>query len=346
MKLVTFSPKTSVPRLGAVIGPWDRWESVLDLELAARRAGGKLPADMLSFIDVCGELKGPKWTLALKLVAAAQSGKMRGSKALLSASKVRIHAPFKPRMLRDSIAMRGHVARTRAARGTTVPPEWDKLIGYFNGNPLNVIGPEEEVSIRRFVTHENGELRKTPTAKLDYEAELGYVVGCGGSDIPSSEASRCLFGVTLFNDFSMRDLQLEVMKIGMGPAAGKDWANALGPCILTRDELGDLAARRIRLVVSGETRMEGTYRQLVYESPWVKPGERAVWTFEEMAEFFSHCQRIHPGELWGSGTLPGGCELERGPEARYLKSGDTVEFELEGVGTLRNRVGGDSGDGG
>ena len=108
----------------------------------------------------------------------------------------------------------------------------------------------------------------------------------------------------------------------MGPAAGKDWVNALGPCIVTADEFRDLAGKRIIVRVNGKEKMNGIYEELVYKDPYVKPGERVLWTFEEMVEFISHCQRIHAGEVWGSGTIPGGCELEKGESAQYLKKGD------------------------
>jgi len=127
-------------------------------------------------------------------------------------------------------------------------------------------------------------------------------------------------------------------KTGMGPAPGKDWANALGPCIVTRDEFGELRDQSIVVRVNNEERLRDRYRSLVHENPWVQEGQRALWSFPEMLEFLSRFQPIHAGEVWGSGTIPGGCELERGDRARYLKPGDRVEIEIEGIGVLENSI--------
>ena len=326
MRLVTFIPKGGNPRLGAVKGTWKRWDYIVDLNTVS---GGLLPFDMISFVELCGTLKGEKWEKAKKIVENTPSG--------YRPSDVRICPPIVPRLLRDTIAFRGHIYRVRIARGVQVPQQWDNLPAYYNGNHLNVIGTEEDVPLRTYMVHEDGQRLKT-TARLDYEAELAFVLGKGGTNIPKDRAKECLFGITIFNDFSMRDLQLAAMEVRLGPAPGKDWVNALGPCIVTADEFGDFDGKRIIVRVNGKERMNGTYHELVYRNPYVKSGERAAWTFEEMVEFISHCQNIHVGEVWGSGTIPGGCELEKGEDAQYLRRGDTVEIEVEDIGVLRNKV--------
>jgi 2-keto-4-pentenoate hydratase/2-oxohepta-3-ene-1,7-dioic acid hydratase in catechol pathway len=335
VRLVTFSVGRAPPRLGAVLGPPDAWEGIADLHRADRR----IPEDMLSFIDACGGLAGATWRAAKHVVATAS--KTAGRKPpiyVVDPEKARLHAPLRPRLLRDFIAFRGHIARTRAARGSTVPQEWDRLPAYYNGNHLNILGPGEGVPVLRYVLHDRGK-REIATAKqLDYEAELGYVLGTNGRDIAAADAFRCLFGVTIFNDFSARDLQAVAVKVGMGPPAGKDWANALGPCLVTRDELGSLADRRIAVRVNGQERLGGRYEDLVLRNPYLREGERALWSFEEMVDVLSHSQGIHAGELWGSGTIPGGCEFEKGDAAAYLVAGDDVEIEVEGIGILRNPV--------
>src|SRR5437588_703231 len=105
-------------------------------------------------------------------------------------------------------------------------------------------------------------------------------------------------------DFSARDIQVTAGKIGMGPAPGKDWANALGPCIVTRDEFGDLRDQSIAVRVNNEERLRDRYRNMVFENPWAKEGPRALWSFPEMVEFLSRFQPIYAGEVWGSGTIP------------------------------------------
>ena len=336
MRLVTFSRGRTAPRLGAVVGPWDAWEAIIDLHAVDPR----IPGDILAFIDEAGTLSGAAWERAHQALRRAEKALGRSRPAYAHpADLARLHAPIRPPLLRDFLAFRGHIARTRAARGEKVPAEWDLLPAYYNGNPLNVVGPGETVPYPRTAAFRDGRWRDLRTEKLDYEAELAYVLGRGGRDIAPTRASSYLFGVTIFDDFSMRDLQLTAGRIGMGPAPGKDWANALGPCIVTRDEFGAMRDRRIRVRVSGTERLAGRMGDLVSHSPWVGPGERDSWTFEGMATFLSHVQEIHPGEVWGSGTIPGGCELEKGPEASYLAPGDVVELEVEGLGVLANPIG-------
>jgi 2-keto-4-pentenoate hydratase/2-oxohepta-3-ene-1,7-dioic acid hydratase in catechol pathway len=335
MRLVTFSRGKSPPRLGAALGTWDDWEAVVDLAKADRR----IPGDMLSFIDSCGSLSGPTWRNAGRAIARAAKRAPTGASAFVyRPGDVRLHAPIAPRLLRDFIAFRGHIARTRAARGSTVPEEWDRLPAYYNGNHLNVVGPGARIPRMRYIWLEGDVRRTSATNQLDYEAEIGFVVGRDGRNVEGDRAARYLFGVTIFNDFSARDVQTVATRIGMGPSPGKDWSNALGPCIVTRDEFGALQSQRVSVRVNGEERLRGTYEDLVYRNPFVGENRRAVWRFEEMLDIVSHSQNVHAGEVWGSGTIPGGCEFEKGDQARYLSAGDTVQIEIEGIGVLRNTI--------
>jgi 2-keto-4-pentenoate hydratase/2-oxohepta-3-ene-1,7-dioic acid hydratase in catechol pathway len=294
---------------------------------------------MMEFIDGAGSLTGAMWRRALETMKRAGTARRRSRPAYVHpAGRVKLHAPIRPRMLRDFIAFRGHIARTRTARGEKVPPEWDLVPAYYNGNPWHVVGPEAAVPVPQNVSRLGDVWSASPTQKLDYEAEIGYVVGRDGWNVAPEKASVHLFGLTIFNDFSMRDLQTAVSKIGMGPAAGKDWANALGPCIVTRDEFGPLREQRIEVRVNGTVRLSGTFDDLVFRNAWVQPSERAMWTFEDLVGFLSRTQRIQAGEIWGSGTIPGGCELEKGEAAKYLEPGDQVEIRIEGIGTLSNRI--------
>jgi 2-keto-4-pentenoate hydratase/2-oxohepta-3-ene-1,7-dioic acid hydratase in catechol pathway len=258
--------------------------------------------------------------------------------AVISPQHVRLHAPITPRLLRDFLAFRSHVIRTRIAMGSKIPEDWDRIPSYYNGNPYSLYGPEDSIPVPRYMVVERGERREIATEKLDYEAEVGFVVGVGGRSIDAERAAAHLFGVTVFNDFSARDIQLTAGRIGMGPGPAKDFANALGPCIVTRDEFGALREQHVTVRVNGEQRLNGRYRQLVFENPLLKEGERPVWSFDEMVAFVSQSQEVRAGEVWGSGTIPGGCELERGEDARYLSPGDRVEIAIEGIGILRNVV--------
>lgn len=333
MRLVTFSWGREPERLGALLGPWEAPESLVDLHAADR----SLPSDMLGFLDVAGSLSGGSWKRAAAVVRRAASAKS-SPRYLHPIARVRLHPPIRPRLLRDFIAFRGHIARTRASRGEKVPAEWDRVPAYYNGDALNLLGPDDAVPFPRFATFENGLWSETASQKLDYELEIGYVVGTGARETRSGRSPPSLFGATIFNDVSARDLQAVAGRIGMGPAAGKDWANILGPCIVTGDEFGDLMDRRVSVRVNGTQRLHGRIGDLVHHNPLFEPGQRHLWSFEEIATFLARSQSVHAGEVWGSGTIPGGCEFEKGDAAAYLAPGDVVELEVEGIGMLRNPI--------
>jgi len=341
MRLVTFNYKNSEPHIGLAVGEWNKWECIIDLIQAAQKEGVKnFPAEMVRFIEVCGEFKGEIWNFANQIYSDAKNYVKKNqsqTQLIYNPAEVKLLAPLQPRLLRDFIAFRGHIKRTIANRGMPVAKEWDFLPAYYNGNNLTVIGPEEEVEYGQYLLAQEGQIKKFQTEKLDYEAEIGYVIGKSGKNVSRENAKKYLFGVTIFNDFSIRDLQLLVMNVGLGPGFGKDWANALGPCIVTADEFGEPGSNKVTVKVNGQERLNNTYQGLV-NSPILESGEKTHWSFEEIVEFVSYNQKIFPGEVWGSGTISGGCELEQGQNARYLKPGDVVEIAIEGIGVLRNKI--------
>ena len=152
----------------------------------------------------------------------------------------------------------------------------------------------------------------------DYELEAAAVIGLDGR----------IAGFTVMNDWSARDLQKMEMAVGLGPAKGKDFATSLGPVLVTLDELGDL---RLEMVarVNGEERSRGNMGDI-------------HWPWEELAAHAARNTRLLPGDLLGSVTVGTGCILEHG-DGRWLRPGDVVELEIEGIGVLRNVVGGASG---
>jgi 2-keto-4-pentenoate hydratase/2-oxohepta-3-ene-1,7-dioic acid hydratase in catechol pathway len=159
--------------------------------------------------------------------------------------------------------------------------------------------------------------------QMDYELELGYVIGREGSSVRPEEAMKYVFGITLYNDFSGRDLQGNELPIGMGSTKSKDFAHAIGPWITTLDEFKDLDAISMEVRVNGET--------------WGKGNSGGkLWTPEELMAYVSLGERILPGDVIGSGTMGGGSALELG---RQLEPGDVVELEAAGVGVLRSVMG-------
>jgi 2-keto-4-pentenoate hydratase/2-oxohepta-3-ene-1,7-dioic acid hydratase in catechol pathway len=224
---------------------------------------------------------------------------------------VRILAPLQnPPSLRDFIAFEDHIAATSKKRGQPIPPEWYKAPVYYKGNHRTIIGPDEDLPW------------PLETAKLDYELELACVIGRQGRDISERDAPAYIAGYTVMNDFSARDIQFQEMACRLGPAKGKDFATAIGPCLVTPDEIPDLNALTMIARVNGEVWSEGRFGTI-------------HWSFPQMIAHVSRGESIYPGDLFGSGTVGGGCGLELD---RYLKPGDVVELEIQPIGVLRTRV--------
>lgn len=227
-------------------------------------------------------------------------------------ANARLLAPLRPRSMRDFMAFEGHLTRAMARLGREVPAEWYTIPAYYKGMPDTVIGSEEEIPWPAF------------SEQLDHELELAAVIGKPGADIPADRAIAHVFGWTIWNDLSARDVQARELPIGMGPGKAKDWdgSNALGPCLVTADSLD---ARDLRMVVRVNGEIWGEDRSSAMRHP-----------FEVLIAYASQAQTLRSGDLLGSGTATGGSGLELD---RWLRPGDLIEMEIEGIGTLRNRVG-------
>ena len=241
---------------------------------------------------------------------------------LLPLSEVRLHAPIpRPPTLRDFYAFEQHVRTANQNRDREVPENWYKFPVFYFTNPNSIFGPGEEIPYPPY------------TQALDYELEIAAVIGKAGVDIQPEDAHKYIFGYTIFNDWSARDVQREEMRVHLGPAKGKDFASSLGPVIATADELGletvgkpgvHEAAMIAR--VNGEERSRGNFSDL-------------YWSFGQIIARASESVMLYPGDVIGSGTVGTGCLLEltkaQGP---WLQPGDKVELEIEGIGVLKNQV--------
>jgi 2-keto-4-pentenoate hydratase/2-oxohepta-3-ene-1,7-dioic acid hydratase in catechol pathway len=243
------------------------------------------------------------------MVAFIEAGAPRGERR--EVGEARLLAPLRPRSLRDFLAFEGHLKGALGRLGREIPDEWYEVPAYYKGMPDTVIGPDQEIPWPSW------------TERLDHELELAAVVGRRCRDVPASEAAGVIFGYTIWNDVSARDVQTRELPIGMGPGKAKDWdgSNVLGPCLVTADELdaGDLG---MSVRVNGETWGQDTSASMHH-------------TFADMIAYASRDQTLYPGEVFGSGTAAGGSGLELD---RRLNPGDLVELEIEGIGTLRNRI--------
>jgi 2-keto-4-pentenoate hydratase/2-oxohepta-3-ene-1,7-dioic acid hydratase in catechol pathway len=218
--------------------------------------------------------------------------------------------PLDPPLIRDFLAFEQHIRNAGARLKQPPAQEHFRRPVYYKGNPSTLIGPDQEVPWPNY------------TEFMDYELELGLVIGKSGRNLTPNEALKHLVGITVLNDFSARDIQRQEMSGGLGPAKGKDFATALGPWITTRDEL-DLEHLIMIARVNGEEWSRGS-------------SETMTWKIEELIAYASKGETIWPGELIGSGTVGFGSGLELG---KSLQPGDVVELEIEGIGILRNRIG-------
>ncbi|GGU29378.1 fumarylacetoacetate hydrolase family protein [Streptomyces daghestanicus] len=240
---------------------------------------------------------------------------------------VRLLPPLRPPSVRDFVTFEEHVEGVRrSVDGTSgVPEQWYAAPTFYFTNPHALYG------------HGDGIPVPPGSAALDFELEVGAVIGREGADLTPGQARDRIVGYTVFNDWSARDLQSAEMKVGLGPCKGKDTATTLGPYLVTADELEPHrdADGFLRLALTAEVN-------------GMKVGEDLLsnmsWTFEEMTAYASRGTRVVPGDVLGSGTCGnGGCLAElwgrRGAQdPPPLKPGDTVSLTVEGIGTLTNTV--------
>ncbi len=234
-------------------------------------------------------------------------------------SSVQLLSPvLRPPTVRDFMVYEGHAS----GGGTRKLSEaWYRLPVFYFSNTLRIFGPDADIPF------------PSASERLDYELEIGLVVGREGSDIHGEDWLQYVAGFTIFNDWSCRDLQSDEMQDGLGPAKGKDAASSLGPCVVTLDELG----ASIR-----DGRLHGRCSVRVNGDLWMEnDAGTAYHDWGAILERAARDSRIVPGDVLGSGTVSGGTigeAIRNGYKARYLQAGDTVEMEVEGLGILRNRL--------
>jgi 2-keto-4-pentenoate hydratase/2-oxohepta-3-ene-1,7-dioic acid hydratase in catechol pathway len=327
MILATFEGARGDRAIGAV----DRSSGqIVDLSAAAARASiDPLPfASMLALMDA-GER-------ALEIAHRLAESFHDEPDVSFLASEVRLLSPVpEPRSIRDFSAFPTHLRqapigmrkladrvlgeeKALAAYGPMPkePPPVSPLFRaqpiFYKGNRLSVVGTDHDV------------LWPSYSSYMDYELEFGVFIGKRALNVTSAKARDHIFGFAIFNDFSARDAQMPEMASRFGPCKGKDFdtGNAIGPWIVTTDEIRDPYRLRMEARVNGETRSQGDSSGMLH-------------TFEDMIAYVSRDETLHPGEFFASGTMGNGCGLE---QDRYLADGDVVELEVERIGVLRNRL--------
>lgn len=266
---------------------------------------GTVPDDLLGMIEA-----GDAILDAAELLAGlAKEGRLE--RAILDASECRLLAPI-PRPAKNVFCVgrnyAAHVSEGAKARKTKdVLPEHPQ---FFTKPPTAVTGPDAPIRLDPAVTQ-----------KLDYEVELAVVIGRRGRDIPASEAEGHIFGYTIANDVTARDLQRRHDQWFKGK--GLDGSCPMGPHIVTRDELPNVGALAIGLTVNGETRQDGNTRDLIFPIPVI-------------IEALSQGMTLEPGDIISTGT-PSGVGYAMDPP-RFLKAGDEMTCSIEGIGSLTNRI--------
>ena len=214
-----------------------------------------------------------------------------------------------PPSVRDFYAFEGHVAAGARLRGKEIAPHWYEAPAFYFSNPAAISGPGDPVT------------RPGSTQALDFELEIAAVIGGDGG----------IAGFALMNDWSARDVQAGEVTVGLGPAKAKDFATSLGPWIVTPDEL---PYEDGRLGISARVEVNG---EVVAECD----AGAQHFSWPELVDHAARDTRLRPGDVLGSGTLTGGCLLERlaaGEEPSWIEPGDVVALEADGLGRLENPV--------
>ncbi len=330
MKLVTFELATLAGRIRRIGALSD--QGILDLNFAyarllAERGHGRpqrvadalIPPDMLAFLEG-GEpaMAAARETLDLLLPLAettpASHGPIgiNGERLFHPPDDVTILAPLpRANLIRDFLAFEAHAKRGYERRGQEMPKLWYEIPVYYKGNPRAIIGPDTTVEWPSF------------TRKFDYELEIACIIGKEGRDIPVERANEYIAGYTIFNDFSARDVQMEEVSLRLGPSKGKDFATGMGPMLVTPESVGDVRNLRMTAKVNGELWSDGN-------------SGASHWTFPQMIAHVSRSETLYPGDVFGSGTVGGGCGYELD---RWVQPGDLIELEIATLGVLRHRVG-------
>jgi 2-keto-4-pentenoate hydratase/2-oxohepta-3-ene-1,7-dioic acid hydratase in catechol pathway len=337
VRLITFL-HNGAEEVGALAGADSK---VVRLQAAEQARAGRSPsqlASMLAFLQGGAEARDA----AQSAIEFALSQRPDG--VLLERAGLELLSPVpRPESIRDFMVFEQHI--TNCLRKFEMPPwlasvdEWvDRIFGrkatlayrrnhawyqrpvYYKGNRLSVVGDGASIVIPAY------------TKRLDWELEFGIFIGKRGRDIPKEKAREYIGGFTIFNDFSARDMQGREMPSRLGPAKGKDFdtGNAMGPVLVTPDEIPDPYNLTMKARINGDEVSWGHSRGM-------------YWTFEQMIAYVSQSETIYPGEFFGSGTatVPESgknrrcCGLEMD---RFLRVGDKVELEVERIGTLTNQI--------
>jgi len=240
----------------------------------------------------------------------------------------------RPVSCRDGYAFRQHVETARRNRGADMIAEYDQFPVFYFTNHCSIQGPGPVVCMP---DHFN---------QLDFELEAAIVIGKQGRNISASQAGDYIAGLTIMNDMSARGLQMNEMKLNLGPAKGKDFSTVIGPALVTPDELTsfETACQKGHTGTAWNLQMTAHINGILVSSGNLKDMQ---WTFAEIIERASYGVTLYPGEIIGSGTVGTGCFLELNGTAKladpshpdqWLKENDRIDLAIEQLGVLSNTI--------
>jgi 2-keto-4-pentenoate hydratase/2-oxohepta-3-ene-1,7-dioic acid hydratase in catechol pathway len=301
MRYLTFSFKDDhTRRLGVVDG-----KEVVDLQsLSAPTGFGQLPGSLLDLIKM-----GPAhWT---RVAAMLKEELPRHDGLRHGFDEIRWHAPLgRPNKNVTCLGLNyaDHIAESAAARGREA--KIPKSPVFFTKAPLTVNGPYDDIPVDRGAT-----------SQVDWEVELAAIIGVGGTNISKADALGHVFGYTVMNDITARDLQMGHIQYFKGKSL--DGFAPMGPVVVTADEFGDPQTKRLTCKVNGVVKQDGNTKNMIFH-------------LDTIIEVLSKGLTIEPGDIISTGT-PDGVGMGRTPQ-EFLNDGDVVETEVEGIGTLRNTI--------
>ncbi|WP_270089412.1 fumarylacetoacetate hydrolase family protein [Sphingobacterium sp. SYP-B4668] len=320
MKIATYLYE-GLEGLGFVVGKWI---------YPISKTNPTYPATMAQFLDGGAESMQILQESYDRITTSKQN-----HEGTLAIEEVSFMAPVPhPKSLRDAYAFRQHVATSRRNRGLDMIPEFDKFPVFYFSNHQAIVGPGDVYCMPQHFE------------KLDFELEVAIVINKRGKNIAAKDADQYIAGYMIMNDFSARALQMEEMKLSLGPAKGKDFATAIGPWLVTKDELlpfkipaptghiGDAYNLQMTCSINGIQVSKGSFADM-------------HWTFAEIIERISYGVEIYPGDVIGSGTVGTGCFLELNGTGKlhspnyteqWLSEGDEVTLEVTGLGQLHNTL--------
>ena len=303
MKLVSFR-KAGEVRIGSLVG-----NKIADLRAASLARGGpELPGDMVRFLELGSR--------GLRAARAAERFAATHPEFLLPKGRVRLEAPVPcPRKL---LALAGNYTSHLEEEGRRARTKREQNPRVFMKPPSTTVNrPGGIIPLTRY------------SRWVDWEVELGVVIGRKAKDISPREARRHIVGYTIVNDISEREFRVRRRTTTEDFDRFFDWLNGkwpdgfapMGPCIATADEIADPMDLRIRLEVNGVTMQDATTGGMVFSC-------------DEIVAYISRWVTLEPGDVIATGT-PAGIGKVRGIK---LKDGDVVRAEIEGIGVLVNKV--------